>query len=220
MARYKAKFQVTTVVDCEAGKDLSTELRSLLQTIFPEAKVQVGHKHRLTEVLGEFSPEEVLPFALPQPQPRETCMRREYVVNGETHKVRMCSSRYLVFQESRKCAACGLEGTKMLLERPPGSVTPHFNLYAEENGRLVLMTKDHVLPASKGGRNDLNNLQTYCAVCNTLKANFLLTPEEVGRLRKVYDDNKGTLGKKTLADLVRKTRQDILDNRAADKASA
>lgn len=38
------------------------------------------------------------------------------------------------------------------------------------------LTLDHVLPKSRGGRNDWNNLVTSCTKCNTKKGNK--TPEE------------------------------------------
>ena len=63
----------------------------------------------------------------------------------------MNSQRYFIFRESACCAACGLEGTVMVLEQNPHDRNPHFNLYAVEDGKHVLMTKDHVLPKAFGG---------------------------------------------------------------------
>lgn len=45
----------------------------------------------------------------------------------------------------------------------------HFNLYAEKDGESRLMTKDHIIPKSKGGKNHLDNLQTMCDHCNSKK---------------------------------------------------
>ena len=45
----------------------------------------------------------------------------------------------------------------------------HFNLYAEKDGESILMTKDHIIPRSKGGHNHISNLQTMCAICNKNK---------------------------------------------------
>jgi 5-methylcytosine-specific restriction endonuclease McrA len=48
----------------------------------------------------------------------------------------------------------------------------HFNLYAiDDNGDEILMTKDHIIPKSKGGRNHLSNYQPMCCVCNQKKDN-------------------------------------------------
>jgi 5-methylcytosine-specific restriction endonuclease McrA len=40
------------------------------------------------------------------------------------------------------------------------------------------LTRDHVVPLSRGGTNDWNNVVTACSPCNTRKANHL--PSEVG----------------------------------------
>lgn len=42
-------------------------------------------------------------------------------------------------------------------------------LIIDENGKEVLMTKDHIIPKSKGGANDISNYQTMCKRCNEAK---------------------------------------------------
>jgi hypothetical protein len=62
----------------------------------------------------------------------------------------------------------------MLLEMPSNGgrvCIPHFNLYAEREGELVQMTKDHKQPKSKGGADHIDNMQTMCCTCNELKGN-------------------------------------------------
>ena len=50
----------------------------------------------------------------------------------------------------------------------------HFNLYAiNDSGDEVLMTKDHIIPKSKGGKNHLSNYQPMCCYCNCKKDNSL-----------------------------------------------
>jgi len=41
------------------------------------------------------------------------------------------------------------------------------------------MTCDHILPQSKGGTDDGENLQTLCTHCNTLKADRLIENREL-----------------------------------------
>ena len=46
-----------------------------------------------------------------------------------------------------------------------------------DHDRFMMATEDHLVPASKGGRNrDLSNLLLSCRVCNGLKANFVPEP--------------------------------------------
>ena len=47
-------------------------------------------------------------------------------------------------------------------------------MYAvDDNGDEILMTKDHILPRSKGGIDDISNYQTMCKPCNEAKGNKL-----------------------------------------------
>jgi hypothetical protein len=64
------------------------------------------------------------------------------------------------------CVGCGRSGTHFVLEYRTLE-TPHLNLYSEDG---VLMTKDHIRPRSKGGANNLTNLQPMCEPCNAMKA--------------------------------------------------
>jgi hypothetical protein len=51
--------------------------------------------------------------------------------------------------------------------------SPHANLYGVgRDGKLVLFTKDHIQPKSKGGSNNLWNLQTMCETCNCEKGSM------------------------------------------------
>ena len=55
-------------------------------------------------------------------------------------------------------------------------------IYAKSKGRCVLcgrfmgvdeFTVDHIIPLSKGGTNDLDNMQATCRVCNSIKQDIL-----------------------------------------------
>jgi hypothetical protein len=158
--------------------------------------------------LGEFKPEEVLPYITDEES------RREYTVGEQVFNVRMNSDRYFVFRENLCCVACGLRGTRMMLDMNPRDNSPHFNLYAEENGRLVLMTKDHVLAKSKGGADKSHNFQTQCIICNNLKSDLPLTNQQVLQLRNLLA-NHDMLPKKELRDLINKTRQEMVQQNNA-----
>lgn len=85
------------------------------------------------------------------------------------------SDRIKLFEtKGRLCVRCGIEGTVFILETHSPEVTPHVNLYAvDPEGNYVLMTKDHILPRSKGGPDHLDNYDPMCAPCNEDKGNRL-----------------------------------------------
>ena len=87
------------------------------------------------------------------------------------HMVKMSSQRYRLFKNKGvKCAHCGIVGEFFALERCVKWERPHFNLYAiDADGNEVLMTKDHIIPKSKGGKNRQSNYQVLCCRCNTKK---------------------------------------------------
>lgn len=105
--------------------------------------------------------------------------------------VAMDIPRYRVFEKSSKCVTCGVEGTFFALERgamrrkgledvwvPNHRDVWHFNLYGfRPNGTIVMLTKDHIIPTSRGGSDEVENLQPMCQPCNERKGNRL--PDEM-----------------------------------------
>jgi|SRR5665213_962890 len=111
--------------------------------------------------------------------PIETILSRlgERFVEFDGDRISIVSERYYVFSTSLTCVSCGLTGSYFAKEqthRKTGiTLDWHFNLYAIQLDpwREVLMTKDHIVPVSLGGEDDLDNLQTMCAPCNIRKGN-------------------------------------------------
>lgn len=128
------------------------------------------HKRLKYKRLGVFD----LNFVFEKISPFETVIE----CDGVEHKVSMKSQRYKVFQKTVKCSCCGIKGKYFALEcdmlqflENPESKC-HFNLYGlDKKGREVLMTKDHIIPSSRGGSNKLKNYQTMCQACNVKKGN-------------------------------------------------
>ncbi len=76
-----------------------------------------------------------------------------------------------------KCLSCPRVGIR-LIEGKERKGNRHLGIYAEEgNGTLIPMSVDHIVPKSRGGSNDLSNLQPLCLPCNQLKADSLKIPE-------------------------------------------
>lgn len=113
------------------------------------------------------------------------CKEELYTLpNG--YKVKTDSLRYHTFNRSLECVKCGIKGRFLALERclsdEGGNEGKkegqgfHLNLYGlDDMGREVLMTKDHIIPKSKGGPDRLTNMQTMCTHCNAEKGNRLET---------------------------------------------
>ena len=91
------------------------------------------------------------------------------VINGD--KIKGNSQRFQTFfTKGLKCACCGIEGKYFGKEKDFNAARYHLNLYAlDESGNEVLMTKDHIVPRSKGGASELYNYQTMCVKCNIAK---------------------------------------------------
>lgn len=91
--------------------------------------------------------------------------------------VAMGSHRYQTFVlKGTKCAKCGVEGKFFALEchTANNSEKFHFNLYGiDKHGEEIMITKDHIIPRSKGGKNVLSNYQPLCIKCNQQKANHV-----------------------------------------------
>lgn len=98
------------------------------------------------------------------------------IVEDVEYQVNVVSLRLQCFKRSKICVGCGLEGTIMSLDAFKNDSARqgfHFNLYAEFEGKSRLMTKDHIIPKSKGGPNHMDNFQTMCDQCNGKKGSKL-----------------------------------------------
>ncbi len=104
---------------------------------------------------------------------------KEDLVNFDGDMIHMASDRYKTFKlKGIKCVCCGIEGKYFAKETTNRNITEktrfHFNLYANENGKEILMTKDHIIPKSKGGKNHIDNYQPMCVICNNRKGNKII----------------------------------------------
>lgn len=72
------------------------------------------------------------------------------------------SMRRRVFREEKfTCASCGVVGHEKRF--PKGG----YGYYTHSEG--VFLSIDHIIPKSRGGTNDRENLRVLCTTCNTRK---------------------------------------------------
>lgn len=128
----------------------------------------------MLERKGIFSIEEVRKKVMPY----NTGEKGTIIIDFYGDPIKTNSQRYTVFfKKGMKCVKCGIEGKYFAKEKEPTQLSNkyHLNLYAlDENGKEVLMTKDHIIPKSKGGSNKLDNFQTMCCRCNEKKGNMMI----------------------------------------------
>lgn len=151
---------------------------------------------------GTYKPEEVLNF-VPNPKDYPPGMNMKKILRDyDGDMIKMGSLRYYTFIESLQCAHCDRVGVLMGKERHlnkkgvPMSEHYHFNLYAvDPDGTEVLMTKDHVIPKSKGGKDVIGNFVTMCEPCNLYKRN-----KDEKNAKKLADERKANGQRLTLKE--------------------
>lgn len=126
-----------------------------------------------------------------------TNCKDEFYILPNGYKVKTNSLRYQTFVRNLTCVECGLTGCLLALEknmyddggneRQKEGRGYHLNLYAlNDKGEEVLMTKDHIYPKSKGGADNISNLQTMCVCCNERKSDKVIELEDINDECGVY----------------------------------
>lgn len=104
-------------------------------------------------------------------------------VSRKIHSVNFSKLLFKVIQNNKTCACCGLVGDHFELRCMPDNLSKDkhmcINLYSTTATHSVLMTIDHIVPVSKGGRNNSSNLQLLCYYCNLSKSNNQLNMNDL-----------------------------------------
>ena len=72
--------------------------------------------------------------------------------------------------------------------------------YCGNHFRESDLTIDHVIPRSKGGKNEWDNVAAACRTCNQRKSNYLLENSPVSLIRKPKKPSYRSLIKKRIGD--------------------
>lgn len=115
---------------------------------------------------------------------------------GFGSQAKISSVRLQVFKKSNECICCRTAGTHYKKSFTIDNKSFHLNLYSKQSdGTQILMTKDHLVPVSKGGLNSLDNYVTCCSECNMFKGNSDYTWGELRTLllTKESDELKSLL---------------------------
>lgn len=80
-----------------------------------------------------------------------------------------------------KCWECGLEADRFIFTKHKNESkekSPVLELFAHDGKTLVLMTRDHIIPASLGGLNHVDNLRPGCSRCNGKRKNTMSVEDQ------------------------------------------
>jgi hypothetical protein len=114
-------------------------------------------------------------------------------LNGVEHTLKTGSQRLQLFKKTQVCACCGIQGRFFRIEHHKGDVAPVINLYGAggvDNGYVVLMTMDHIIPRAKRGPTTADNVQLLCADCNQLKADELISIKDLQKKARIVAKRK------------------------------
>ena len=99
-------------------------------------------------------------------------------VDFDGDPINLCTARMKLFvNHGTKCVGCGLRGVFFAKEKHIEhadnlQVCWRLNLYGfDQEGKEVLMTRDHIIPKSLGGVQHASNFQVMCFNCNAKKGN-------------------------------------------------
>lgn len=126
----------------------------------------------------KYTPEEILPLVEFTESGQKLSEKAIFLRGGRREldgdPINFASSRLQTFAlKGISCVTCGIIGEFFIKEKHSNREKYyHLGFYAlSGDDKWILMTKDHILPKSKGGKDHIDNYQTMCSPCNGAKGN-------------------------------------------------
>jgi 5-methylcytosine-specific restriction endonuclease McrA len=161
-------------------------------------------------------------FVIPEIGRKATSLQIYSEALDQMFDVYVNSQRYILFKKKGcKCVVCGCSATHCELVTSGDINRAHFNFVCDDG---TIMTKDHIIPFSLGGKNIMSNYQPMCQRCNNLKQNRIISIRDLKKELQVKNNkltSKKALDKKALEALKRIHRLelplDIIDHNILNK---
>lgn len=91
------------------------------------------------------------------------------------------TKRAMMIKKTPFCNCCGISATVARLKKSANG-NCFWSFYGNAADENTLLTIDHIIPRSKGGKSTDENLQILCKRCNSVKGNLVISLEKLKRL--------------------------------------
>jgi hypothetical protein len=116
------------------------------------------------DVKMEYKVEEILPLIS-----EAVAEKKKLVCLPSGKKVRLSNTLKTFHYKGIVCIRCGLRGVIFREIKHHDNNNTHLRLLGIKDDNEVMMTRDHIIPYSRGGSNNFDNIQTMCCSCNSQK---------------------------------------------------